>query len=522
MNRLPNSLPYVVVPNGGRLAWRLLDMTSNDWLVLVPSVAVVFVSSQLLGLRVAFVAVLALVMLMFRFPYGRGYDVLIEYLKTLYIRHVLRGVIWDPDPTLSWFGRKLRQRRPFDLSVQRIDAGKRRVAVLHDVRKKVDHLVIVGRGSNASALDMDGYDAQNMRIAEVIKHAKAETQLQIGASYGRLLRPYDEWGLATSLNKIMNPDVAVPEGTVTDWSELTRRQRVDMRLHKNMNQLKSLVPGKGAEPMYFVVVSVTRPSAWRKLKKRGLSERELYNAPLVRIATTMVEDLETIGVENVRCLSLTALARMRRLSMDIAQLDGYRRAIALGKVPLDDDQLEVSDSGEVLTDMHEYPDGKITVGRTWVDIGGTKHRTLRVVETPRQMLPSDIHSLYSVTSHWSSVAFSGETISGKAESRRFTWGITLLRGIDRARGRRIYETHDEKQKKRDLERRHTDIQRSGSVGQHGNIFITVSGLTEEDLDDAQHAFLKSARGKNKILKVVKGESRQLRAMQTGTLAANQM
>lgn len=522
MERLPNNLPYSVTPNGGRLAMRMLDVVLNDILLLVPGFITVIVTSQLLGWGPTSLLMLVLGLLMFRFPYGRGYSMLSDYAKTLHIQYILKGVLWDPDPNARLVKRRLKQRQLFHLSVQVIEAGKQRVSVLHDEKKRIDHLYIIGRSSNAAALDMDGYEQFNLQVAEVIKHAKAETPLQIGASYGRLVRPYNPWKLVKSLEMIMDGDVAIPEGLVTSWEDLTPRQRVEMKLHQNGEQLKDLYSRKGADSIRMVVISIKRPNAWRKLKKRGLTERELYKAPVVRIANTIVTDLERIGVEGVRCLSFTELATLFRLSHDTTNLDAYRKALAMGRIPADDSQLEVAPNGEVLSDTQHLPNGQISVGDDWVDVAGTKHRTLRVRLLPRQVLPNVLHSLYGVTSHWSGMAFAGETISGWAESRRFTYGITLARSVERARGRKVYESHDEKLRKSELEKRHTAIQRSGSVGQNGNIFITISGANIEELEDAQHAFETVARAKGLVLKVVKGRSRQLRAMQTATLAINLM
>lgn len=519
---MEKNLQYTVVPNGGRLAFRLLDVVLNDVLVIIPGMILMLLVSKLYGWGAAALLVLVISGLMFRYPYGRGYGVIADKARSFYIRTVLRGVLWDPDPSLGFLGRKLKQRPPFHDSVQRIDAGRHRVSVLHNERKKSDLLFIVGGGSNAAALNHDGYQAFNNAVADIIKHAKAETQLQIGTSYGRLLRPYDQWQFAMSLSGIMDPDVAVPEGLVTDLDGLTPRQRVEFRLYQNTNQLKDMVAFRGAEPVYMCVVTVKRPTAWGKMKRRDLSERELYKAPLIRIANTIVSDLDQIGVTDVKVLTLTELARLYRMSWDIATLDTYQQACVNGKIPVRDDQLEVTDDGEVLSDTMHLPEGRITVGHDWINIAGTYHRTLRVKEFPRQILPNVMHLFYSETSHMSSVVFSGETISGRAESSKFTYGITFMRGLERARGRKVYETYSEKLKRSDMEQRHADIQRSGTVGQHGNVFITVSGRSIEDLDDAQHAFEKLARGRGMRMSVVTGESRQLPAMQTGTLAANRM
>lgn len=535
MSGQPESLPYTQLPNRGGLVTRLLDATPNDVKILLPGLAATVAMSMLVGLGVTFLMLILMVGLLYRYPYGRGYSMLYEAVDSWFIRNIRRGKLWDPDPNAKLVKRLVKralwQRQLFDLSPQVIEARGQRIAVLHDEKKKLDHLYIVAEGSNASALDIHGYQQVNLAVAETIKHVKAETGLSIGVSFGRLIRPYDATELATFFRRNLHPDVAVPESFVTPENQLTRDQRVEAKLHAVMQQVAEVYTPVVANVTFMAVITVKRPSKWRKRKmmKKGLSEKDLYNAPIARMARTFVTDLEQVGVKDARWLGMSELTALFRRSHDVAHLDEYYTARAEGLVPKKDDDIQHNEHGVVTSELRYLPEGKVAVGKDWINIGGTLHRTLRITQLPQQVLPNLIHVIYGATSGndttvrgWSAISLSGETISGQAEYRRFTWGMTLRRSLNRARGQKIYRPPSDRDKERDLERRQTDMYRSGSVGQKCNIFATVSGSTLEEVEEMQHQVEKVIRGRSGRIQVVRGESRQLRAMQTATMAANQM
>jgi hypothetical protein len=287
----------------------------------------------------------------------------------------------------------------------------------------------------------------------------------------------------------------------------------------------------GSETVMMMVLSVKRPK-WNPEK---LTDRELYRAPIIRMARKLRIDLENLGVQDVEVLDMCGVSRLTRMYWDVAGIHSFYNACARGVYPKNDDEIEVDPDGKVQTDTGHWPVGRIVVKNNYIwfenrwrakefddedlderttESSGTFHRVLMLVKRPADGLPDSLEHIKTFRDGWTTMTSVSETMPGEVESWLLTKQISLRRSMSEGRNSN-YETPPEQEAREEEEAEHRELHSGGNVVQKSNKLFVISDVSLEGIDEIQETLEALYRGSGFGVMEVHGSYRQARAFVSG-------
>ena len=545
------SVAYQEIPRNKLQSKVLTNWSKPDIWVLVTSFVCVIAAWVLLHPLVALIAATIVISLNFRSAksYGRNYDEMKESIRGLYITGMLGGILWQAEDTSKGLARWLRRKGffigrgnviPFSFAQVEavIDEKVEKFSLLRQTDRPYDQLFIASEGGVFASLDVNQQQRAVDELATLTNQIIAQSDLKVGISYVRMTGPYDPSKIADHLRTNMNPIIAQLEKFALDPAKKAWAERMKV----NANQLRPAATAAGAaKAWYLIVLTIKRGKEWKKAQKGKLSDKQLYELPLVELGRSMVETLQssaTLELTHVRCLGLAELAMVVRCSWDVTSIGEYYMQLASGAIPRTDEEINVlreklvaeygKERGEEYVGyaLRAWPEKLIAVSRDegYVRMDDNYIGTLRVTRLPERIRADQFLALHYLMPKgmWTRQAMVGQSVSGDSETKQLIFGESALINWNNAsRGGRIVTDPRYLRRRRALSQQAQQVSAS-SVSQHFNMLLPIvaSSPTEFKLNHKRVKAAFNARGFHAEL--VRPPARLLSAAISGMLGANRL
>lgn len=436
---------------------------------------------------------------------GRLYYVALQGIKTLWIRFWRKGVLWSsPESENSDMASHRRTNRrtlsrsdegPIPLAVHAIGD----IGLVHNRRKKMDSIILVGDGSDISTLDLTGQANRHSQMVRILKRVATIPGITLGVSYVFRRRPSDpisnlEWGVQN-----LHPSVLLPEGlTKAKEESLTIQEQRDMRLNLNVMERMRMDQQYGSQVTMAVLLSVRRTGGILSAKSgKSVAEDDIKRLDIVQMAELAVEGLTNSGVKGARVLNPSEVKQYLRGAWDVATLDDYR--------PSDDDE-----------DDRHWPQQMIKVSNDHSVFDTTGHEVIRINGMPEAQLPHYMRQLHGLGVKYASYTLVSDTVKSKGEYFLLGQFMGITDNIREALGReRTVDRPHIRSRREALESRQEELFRS-VFSQMYAILIVISAESPHELESQVHTALRQAESLGFPGKVIKGECRQQDALWSGS------
>jgi hypothetical protein len=425
-------------------------------------------------------------------------------------RKVPRGTVWQAEGKSSWVS----QRRPPPMPFNTGTIGEHFGFMDFD---SADVIVIEGTGASFISLDPETQYRENLRLAELKKRiSAAATGYSIGISYVFRRRPADVHEFAAKLDRVVHPDVAVPEAflfpedqRLNGHNVLSTEQRRMLALHSIMGEELEVAETYTGQTTMAMVVTVQRDSkAIRAFKgKSSLSEEDVKRLTMHKVKELAVDGLRRIGVSNPRALGLEDINLFVRRAHDVANISKYYDLLQKGLV-------------DPYGTQH-WPQERMVVFDDHCIVDDTYHAVLRIRRGPPKVMVDYFRQLHAIDVPWLTVGLISETVSSTREYRILNRGIALKESFDEARGVIRQAPHvrarDQGREKREMELFQSRFGQAyvPLIGVSAPCWRMVDGVRVSnfpEFDDHVNDVIKAGHGLGLNIMRVNGAVRQLPAL----------
>lgn len=545
----PDVLLYQEVSQPKLQARVLTDWSRTDIWVLVVIILVIIASGVWVGVSsswglavfVILIEMMALLPLVFRFAKGLGrlYDEIVVGVNAD-LRHKLLGPEdWLAEPPETGFKRWLRDRNgkrgslPIRLdSVQAsTEDGTFRYAMLRDTERPYDFLYARAKGGAIASLDPNDQTRGVAELATIMNQICTQSSLQAGFSLLRTTSPGDQSQLTRTFGVNMNPVIAGPE----QFDLTPARAKWVERMRRNAALLMPTAADFGhAETWSVIAICIKRDTLlWRKAKRSGLTDDQLYDLPIVELGRELVQALEaspTLGLDQVHIMETTELAEFMRISLDVANLNDYYFKRASGKIPTTDDELdklrEEKGNQAAAEALECFPNRVIEIPRdgTWMRIDDTYIVTVRITELPSKVRADQYQAIHHLPTLgvWTRQAMVGEGLSGSAETRNLVVAASAHANLQAAfTSNQVVESPGWRKRRRQLARQTEEVAAT-SVVQHFNQLHSVLHTDRRTALREARKLIARLQASGWDGEIVANRGRQRDVVISGCLGANRM
>lgn len=425
---------------------------------------------------------------------GRMYWIICHGILMSIKHAIFRHVWWIKNDNSNRFVRWLRSRENrglpypwrFAIITAKVDGETHRVALKRELRRPYDHVFFKVRGGVFPTVSPAMQQRLNKKLATIINQTVALADLHLGVSSGRITGPADDTRVADYLKHNLNPIIAHPERFELD--EETRGW-VD-RMSKTLGELRPTIHTfGGAESFQYIQLTIKRDrKIWRKARKRGLSDEEIYDLPVVELSITMANALRSdtlFGFESVEVLGLAELARFQRIAFDTVTIQDYYRSCAQGEIPQTDEEIkaiiEREGPDKIYASLQCMPRRSKEIGPRgeWMRIDETYFTAFRITHLPERLRPDQATTLHyrAGAGVWTRISTVGQAVSGSAETRSLIVQASALKNLEGA----LYSNRviDDPRRTRRLRQRlsQTEEISKDAIAQTFNILVVVAGDT---------------------------------------------
>lgn len=505
-------VPTVTAPRS--LSYQFLKLSDADFKMLAILGCIGFILIQLLGFLGFVIGVAILVWLMWPCSWSRRYYTFGEWVYGLWIRYMLKDVLWEDWLTAGLTDSpkrdRLRRKTPFPLRVDKVH----QVGLIHNRRSDTDSILISGSGSDIAALSIrDQYDRQ-MQIAETIKKVAGYKGLTAEIGFVIRRRPYDIVEFDISSDHNVSPDILVPASAELvhtsgmNPEQLYKQGRIGKeelrraRLNEILVQSRAEVQTHGHNVAMITVITIKRDnrlrSAARKKGAKLLAPKETYSLKIVQLAEEACVFLEQASVRETQILDKQECEDYVRETWDVAGLDDYRKARIYG-----------TDAGTDDEPLH-YPQIRIRTGHNSCVFDQTHHAIIRISKLPKEIEPNLMPRLFSDPAvRWLSRSLVSETGTGDAEYRLLGTFTALYENILAGFGIVRYGPKTVKQQTA-LEDRRQEIS-DQEHAEYFNIYLAAANQDPEALEQDIDQLFRAVNGIGARAERVTGRSRQIAA-----------
>lgn len=501
------SLAYKEIPDNKLQARVLTNVSRADWgltIVTVLMMGVTFAwiyqwtSSTIPPLIAVMFESFIYAVLMFRMREGfyRIYGELF-YGLTYGIKHMLFGAVWwKANDTDRWLVRWLRNRNgkrpalPYNFTVIKaeLDGKVERIAILRELDRPYDHVKFICDGGSFVTHD----PSMQMRLvdvlASIVNRAVSMADLKLGISYSRVLSPYDETQIRDFFGSNMNPIIASPE--LFELDEDTLAWVNDMR--ETFGELRPAAHALGAADSQAVVTLTIKRDrrTWRQARGGKLTDQELYDLPIVELSRAMADALASNSLfdfQHVKVLGLADLAKLTRISLDVADIQEYYLARKSGKIPVSDDEIDTLVEKGVSglnARLQCWPRESIELGPDgkWMRIDGTYFSVLRITQMPKRARADQFLNLHYLAPRgvWTRISMVGQSISGSTETRNLIIQSSALANFQQTFfANRIVDDPRRRRRSREIESQTEEIS-ANTIAQSFNILVVVAATSARE------------------------------------------
>lgn len=498
-------------------------------------------SSPSLAMVIVVFEMSMLLPLLYRFPkgYGRLYDEIVVGVGSDLRFKILGSVDWMAEPTDGRFKRWLRDRNgkrsalPIRLdSVQATtEEGTFRYAMLRHTDRPYDFLYARVHGGALASLNPNDLARGVADLATIMNQICTQSSLKAGFTLLRASCPGDQSGIKSMLQTNGNPVIADP----SKFELSPERAQWVERMRRNAAYLMPVAASHGAAETWSVIaISIKRDRhLWRKAKRSGLTDDQLYELPIVELGRELVQALEsspTLGLDQVHIMGTAELAQFMRISLDVVNLEDYYHKRAIGQIPRTDeelDKLRKEKGDQVAAEALEcFPDRETEIPRdgTWMKIDDTYIATVRVTKLPEKVRADQYLAIQHLPTvgTWTRQAMVGEGLSGATETRNLVVASSAHANVQAAFTKnRVVESPSWRKRRHNLSRQTEEIS-ANSVVQHFNQLHPVLGTTPRQALKEAGRLVARLQASGWDAEIVAARGRQKDVVISGCLGANRM
>lgn len=415
-----------------------------------------------------------------------------------------------------------------------------------------DTSFVVGTGIKSANADPADSFMGRKRVVEALSHVAIESDTLPSVSLIYSTRPLDMMPVMKWYAENLDPEVTNARsielknlGTnkvgipVLD-EEAFFKGTIAERHAASINMMAAKASVDGQEGSMAIGITVPRPSNWKKRKDGTLdgllTPKQLQDAPITNLTLLLEQELASAGVSDVAALSETDINRFIRSKWDIKGIRQWHTRLA---------EHVVADAARLFGDEETkqlapkptpapstWPEFKIVPGisksgKSFLFIDGTYHRVLQVRRFGKTKIFADdflplfaSQDIQPASMTGVTVSVCGDIINVENEQKMLTRRIVIRQAIRSEKKGERHETPAEKEKAGALANKQYTLHYGGAFALSYNVYVTISAVTSDLLDDVEKRVRTHARLSRITLRYISDESRQLRAFATANFGVN--
>jgi len=414
-----------------------------------------------------------------------------------------------------------------------------------------DTAFVVGTGLKSANADATDSFMGRKRIVEALSHVAMESDTLPSVSLIYSTRPLDMLPIMTWYAENLDPEVT--NARPIELKNIGFKDSIPVldeeaffggtiaeRHAASINMMTAKASVDGQEGSMVVGITVPRPSNWKKRRDGTLDElltpKQLQDAPITNLALLLEQELASAGVSDVAALSETDINRFIRSKWDIKGIrEWYARLaehVAAEAIHLFGDDEAKKLAPKPAPAPSPWPERKIVPGiskngKSFLFIDGTYHRVLQVRKFGKTKIFADdflpmfaSQDIQPASMTGMTVSVCGDVINVENEQKMLTRRIVIGQAIRNERKGERYQTPADKEKAGALENKQYLLHYGGAFALSYNVYVTISAVTPDLLDDVEKRVRTHARLSRITLRYISDESRQLRAFATANFGVN--
>lgn len=388
-------------------------------------------------------------------------------------------------------------------------AGKvHQLGLLHTPTNNCDTSVVAGSGWPAAvAADNAERMMLDATYAGALKRCANRTRSPLTLAQFWIKRPADDSEAVRYMSQRLDKAVRFEEGLLDPTA---RQDPVDAAQADEMATAIDQVYSVGTSITAGIAVRAPRPKSWSKHSLDNLPEELVVRSPLFQTIEVLSNDLQNMGVRNVRRLSLFSLNALVRSVFDVYDLATFYSHLAVDRER--EARGELTSLDQAMTLQRGPWPSNMYAGNDHLMADRTVHRTFWVRGFGITSVPPGFfQELFNIPDVWYTVSHYIETVPGRREYRRARIKRRLIRRKQEVLSGTSESDPAYEEQSAQAADEHYALYRSASRGTRTRLMITISSLPER-LEIDKEAVDAVCRGKDMILQPYYGEVVQDDAM----------
>jgi len=499
----------------------------GGWFSACLGIGLAFLTIDSLATKILGLAVIAIgVFGAMKFQDGLGYRIALIIFRSLRFRAKSKGVTSLETLTAT-------DKAPIGISVMSYpatdDEGRSfRLGVFYNPEDNCDTFIVTGSGIAHPGADPFEIMRQEDQYIDGIAEVLSNFDGRVGVALPYLSRPVNQ--LRQELWDGLNIDPDVIEAKVFDSAVDFDYDNATIEERQATALMQSRVGSElyEADVIRAVAMTVPRPITWPKVKggllDGKLTPEQLEEAPVVKLALLLENELRSRGIEDAAILDRIDIAKYVRVSWDMIGIQDWFV------------QLEMSDPinnpDEIRKGLNEWPTHEMVSKKSrragdYLQTDGTYHRVLQAKSftiTQANIGEFDecfgVHELGYPGEVGLAITLCGDSINPDTERGILKRQSTLQIAFRGTRKGEYNESEEDIDRFGQKRRKETAYYRSKTIGLSFNVFFVVSAVNLKLLDVATETVIRRAKRHHIKVRRIKWEMRQVRALFSALLGVS--
>lgn len=415
-----------------------------------------------------------------------------------------------------------------------------------------DTSFVVGTGIRSANADPADSFMGRKGVVDALSHIAIESDTLPSVSLIYSTRPLDMMPMMKWYSENLDPEVtnarsielknlgANKIGIPILDEEAFFKGTIAERHAASINMMTAKASVDGQEGSMAIGITVPRPSNWKKRKDGTLdgllTPKQLQDAPITNLTLLLEQELASAGVSDVAALSETDINRFIRSKWDIKGIRQWHAHLAehveADAARLFGDEEAKQSAPKPTPAPSPWPERKIVPGvsksgKSFLFIDGTYHRVLQVRRFGKTKIFADdflplfaSQDIQPASMTGVTVSVCGDIVNVENEQKMLTRRIVIRQSLRNGKKGERHETPAQKERAGALVNKQYMLHYGGAFALSYNVYVTISAVTSDLLDDVEKRVRTHARLSRITLRYISDESRQLRAFATANFGVN--
>jgi hypothetical protein len=367
------------------------------------------------------------------------------------------------------------------------------ISLVHNSLSETVGFIIIGEGSGIASASYYDQKAEQDKVGEMVKKAAVVAKRPVYINFLVRSRPEDHWTYWNEINRRGDPGVVLPEALEKRDEDLTPFDLRMLKLKEIQMAAIQVIDACNDVDMAMIVTIDTTTQMRRAIDKRKLTTALYEKDPIRKVMDSMATQLMDTTQGTAHVLGLEDAERFLKKGLKVTNLQSYYDRAH--KRYLQED---------VITPDQWYPQEKVESGEYWVNIDGTYHAVMKLMNFPYEEAPPFVaRAFYSAGAKWHCSVTLSETVKGSREAfvsgrtRSLQRQAVALAGPD--------ENFEEETREEKYVKRRREIRDSRYTTAH-QPYKVISATSLEELDRQITVEELMMSGVDMEIVLVKGES----------------